>query len=113
MKLNPPPQPLNAVRVPSDASKRIPSEIHRRRRFPGTKNNPTAARTGAARGHAEFRAVCCVGAAVCTVSVEPPLSDPGVTLAGEKVPVAPVGSPLTVNATELPNVPPLELTVTL
>jgi hypothetical protein len=76
------------------------------------KNNPSAASTGAASGHAELRAVCCVVVPVCTVSVEAELSDPGVMLVGEKLPVAPVGSPLTVNPTGLLNVPPVELTDT-
>jgi hypothetical protein len=88
------------------------SEIQRRRRLPGMKNNPTAASTGAASGHAVLRAVCCAVVLVCTVSVETALAEPGVTLEGEKLPVAPVGSPLTVKPTGLLKVPPLELTVT-
>lgn len=112
MNLNPPLQPLSAVSVPSEASNSMASVIHRRRRLPGTKNNPTAARTGAASGHAELRAVCGVVVLVCTVRVEAPPSDPGVTLDGEKLPVAPAGSPLTVNATGFVNVPPTDVTVT-
>jgi hypothetical protein len=77
------------------------------------KNNPTAARTGAASGHAELRAVCCVDALVCTVRVEGAPDVPGVTGVDEKVPVAPAGSPLTVNATGLVNVPPVDVTVTV
>lgn len=76
------------------------------------KNNPTAARTGAASGHAELRAVCCVPVPVCTVSVEVALSDPGVMLESEKLPVAPAGSPLTVSATGLVNVPPTDAAAT-
>lgn len=112
VKLNPPPQPLNAVNVPNDARKSTPSVIHRRRRLPGTKNSPIAARAGAASGHAELLAVCCVPVPACTVSVDAALSDPGVTLEGEKLPVAPAGNPLTVNPTALLNVPPVESTVT-
>jgi hypothetical protein len=76
------------------------------------KNNPIAAKADVASGHVELLAVCCVPVSVCTVSVEEPPADPGVTVEGEKLPVAPAGNPLKVNPTGLVNDPPFESTVT-
>lgn len=111
--MNPPPQPLNAVNVPNDASNSMPSVIQRLRRLPGMKNNPIAANADPASGHVEVCAVCCVPVTVCTVRLDEALADPGVTLAGAKLAVAPAGNPLIVNPTGLLNVPPLDATVTL
>jgi hypothetical protein len=72
-----------------------------------------AAMIGVAIGHTELCVACATVVSVCTVSVEEALCDPGMTLEGEKLPVAPVGSPSTVNPTALLNVPPLEVTTTL
>ena len=50
-------------------------------------------------------------AAVVTVSVEVPLSEPGVTVGGLKVPVAPGGSPETLSVTALVKLLPTSVTV--
>jgi len=84
----------------------MPIVIQQRLRLPGRKKMPISASTGAASGHRRLFAGSALAIAeVWMVSVE--LADvlPGVTEAGEKLAVAPVGSPLTAKVTAFENVP--------
>ena len=74
--------------------------IQRLRRLPGTKNSPMQPRTGTANGHAvPVMAAVVTGAAVWMVICEVAPVEPGVTVGGANVAVAPGGSPVAVRVT--------------
>src|SRR5579863_6219546 len=92
---------------PATSSRSLPRHSFRQRRNGSMKSR---AMTGVAIGQRLGRTRPAV-AAVVTVSVEFPLSDPGVTVGGLKVPVAPAGNPETLSVTAF--VKPLPTPVTV
>ena len=91
--------------VPSEANAKIASVIQRRRRAP-VKQRLKSGRTAAVSGQlAPCRSSLAVVAAVWMVNCEVADELPGLTDAGKKVAVAPVGSPLAVRVTVPEKVP--------
>lgn len=94
-KPKPPPHPVSAVSAPNDAKRRTASVTQRRRSLLTPKSKPNNGMSESDSGHAEpMPAVTGVVAAVWMVNCAVAAELPGVSEAGEKVAVAPVGRPV-------------------
>jgi hypothetical protein len=92
---NPPPQPVNAVMAPKDASAKTPHIARLTRRL-GINSNPMKARVGGIKGQSNPPAIVLP---VWMVRVELADALPGVTETGLKLAVAPAGRPVAESVT--------------
>lgn len=100
MRAKPPPHPVNARAELSEAASSTTGTIHLRRMRRGNNRSPERATTGTPAGQGKDRCADAVNGAAM-VRVELMALEPGVTDAGEKVAVAPVGKLDAVKVTAL------------
>ena len=111
-RANPPPQAVSEVSARIARPMQVSSEA-KRLRFLNGKTRSAVLTMAAVVGQGDLPGVClacwvALGMAVCTDMAEDAPSVPGVTEAGVKVAVAPIGSPETESATGLVKVLPVE-----